>query len=80
MLPEDTDKIYQRKQRVTCEDAKCLYEDCNKVFRTKAALTIHQKWLRRDFTTTTPLFVCRNRGNEFKQEGSMKNHYKGYHR
>ena len=75
IIPEGTDKIYQRSQGVRCEDAKCLHKDCNGVFRTRAALTIHQKRLHRD-STNAPLFVCQKCGDEFKQEGCMKNHYK----
>jgi len=46
----------------------------NRVFRTRATLTIHQKQLNRDLTNA-PLFVCPNCSDEFKEEGSMKNHY-----
>jgi len=74
-IPRGTDKIDQRSQGVRCDDAKCLYKGCNRVFRTRAALTIHQKRLHRDLTNA-PLFVCPNCSDEFKQEGSMKNHYK----
>ena len=74
-IPMGTDKIEQRSQGVRCDDAKCLYKGCNRVFRTRAALTIHQKRLHRDLTNA-PLFVCPNCSDEFKQEGSMKNHYK----
>ena len=74
-IPEGTGKIDQRGQGVRCDDAKCLYKGRNRVFRTRAALTIHQKRLHRDLTNA-PLFVCPNCSDEFKQEGSMKNHYK----
>ena len=74
-IPRGTDKIDQSSQGVRCDDAKCLYKGCNRVFRTRAALTIHQKRLHRDLTNA-PLFVCPNGSDEFKQEGIMKNHYK----
>ena len=73
-IPRGTDKIDQRSQGVRCDDAKCLYKGCNRVFRIRAALTIHQKRLHRDLTNA-PLFVCPICSDEFKQEGSMKNHY-----
>ena len=75
VIPEDTDKIYQRSQGVRCEDITCFYKDCNRVFRMKAALTIHQQQLHR-VITNAPLFACQKCGDAFKQEGSMKNHYK----
>ena len=74
-IPGGTDKIDQRSQGVRCDDAKCLHKGSNRVFKTRAALTIHQKWLHRDLTNA-PLFVCLNCSDEFKQERSMKNHYK----
>ena len=74
-IPEGTDKIDQRSQVVECYDAQCLFKSCNRVFRSRAALTIHQKQLHRALTNA-PLFVCPNCSDEFKQEGSMKNHHK----
>ena len=74
-IPEGMDKIDQRSQAVKCDDAKCLYKGFTRVFRSKAALTIHQKRLHRDLTNA-PLFVCPNCSDEFRQEGSMKNHHK----
>ena len=76
-IPEGTDKIDRRSQRVRCVDAKCCYKDCNRVFRTRAAFTIHRKRLHRDLTSA-PVFTCLKCGDEFKQKGSMKNHYKRY--
>ena len=74
-IPESMDKIDQRSQAVKCDVAKCLYKCCNRAFRSRAALTIHQKRLRRDLTNA-PLFVCPNCSDEFKKEDSMKNHHK----
>ena len=74
-IPEGTDKIDQRSQAVECDDAKFLYTGCNRAFRSRAALTIHQKRLHRDLTNAS-LFVCPNCSNEFRQEGSMNNHHK----
>ena len=74
-IPEGMDKIDQRSQAVKCDDAKCLYKGFTRVFRSRAALTIHQKRLHRDLTTA-PLFVCPYCSDEFRQEGSMKNHHK----
>ena len=75
---------YQRVQtRLTSEDKESdvlMQNVCikiiSRVFRTRAALTIHQKQLHRDLTNA-PVFVCPNCGDEFKQKGSMKNHCKG---
>ena len=69
------DEIDQRSQAVKCDDAKCLYKGCTRVFRSRAALTIHQKRLHRDLTNA-PLFVCPTCSDEFRQEGSMNNHHK----
>ena len=70
-IPERLVKIDRRSQGVRCFDAKRPYKDCNRVLRTIAAFTIHQKRLHRDLTNA-PVFVCPNCVDEFKQKGSMK--------
>ena len=77
LIPDDTDKIDQRSQEVRGDDAKCLYKGCNRVSRTRDALTIHQKRLHIELTNAS-LLACHNCSDEFKQEGSMKTPYKRY--
>ena len=72
-IPQGTDKINRRSQAVRCDDAKCLYKGCNRVFRTRTALTIHHKRLHRHLMNA-PLLP--KRSDEFKQEGSIENNYK----
>ena len=50
-------------QGVRCDDTNCLNRDCNRVFGTRAALTIHQKRFHRDITNA-PLFVCQRCAGE----------------
>jgi len=71
-IPGGTDKIDKRGQGVRCDGSKCLYDGCNRVFRTRAALTIHQQRLHRDLTNAQ-LSVCLNCSDDSKQKGSMKN-------
>ena len=58
-ISQGTDKIRQRSRVVRCDDPKCLHKGCNRVFRVRAALTIHKKRLHMDFTSA-PLFVPPN--------------------
>ena len=69
---------YQRQTRFVKEDKESymiiqtfLHKDCNRIFRTRDALTIHQIWLHRD-PTNEHLFVCPNSSDDFKQKRRMK--------
>ena len=43
--------MYQRSHEVRYDEVKCSYNDCNRIFRTRAALKI----TRKDYTDTLPL-------------------------